>query len=120
MASCVLASSGDVTPGKQLLLPGTALARLLDSEQPQPQPRSAATQWRAARTLRDLGVPVIKVAGTWRVPLAGLEAWLANPACGAAAAAAQQARRRGPGRPSRAENALRATARALEQGVRHG
>jgi hypothetical protein len=95
-----------------LLRPGEALSLLLASE----QPRSPATEWRAARTLRSIGVPCIKIAGHWRVPRAALEAWVANPAAAAAASAAQQARRRGAGRPSKADAALRKAGRALAEG----
>lgn len=95
--------------------PGAVLQRLGG------KPRtSAATEYLAARKLRELGVPLLKLGGTWWVPRAALEAWLASPACVSAAAAAQQSHRRGAGRPSSAQTALRkAVAQATGQEVRH-
>ncbi len=94
-----------------MLRPGAILQRLGGRRR-----TSANTEYLAARKLAALGVPLLKLGGTWWVPRAAFEAWLANPAALAAAAAAQQSSRRGAGRPSRAQQALRAAvSRAMGQ-----
>lgn len=95
-----------------MLRPGAVMERLGGRRR-----TSSATQYLAARKLGELGVPLLKLGGAWWVPRAAFEAWLADPACQAAAADAQQARRRGAGRPSRAQQALRAAvSRAMGAG----
>lgn len=86
-----------------MLRPGAILQRLGGRRR-----TSANTEYLAARKLGALGVPLLKIGGSWWVPRSAFEAWLADPACQAAAAAAQQARSRGAGRPTNAERALRA------------
>ncbi|MHB1991680.1 hypothetical protein [Metallibacterium scheffleri] len=94
-----------------MLRPGAVMERLGGRRR-----TSAATEYLAARKLDAIGVPLLKLGGAWWVPRASFEAWLADPACQAAAAAAQHARRRGAGRRSNAEQALRAAvARAMGQ-----
>lgn len=113
------ARAGGVVAGKNqsqasavLPRPGEILAELLGTK----SERSPRTEWRAARHLVALGIPVIKIGREWRVPRSGVDAWLLSPACAAAAANAQQKSKRGPGRPSKAAQALRAAAASLQQG----
>jgi len=104
-------SNTNTTTNHNMLRPGAVMERLGGRRR-----TSAATEYLAARKLDAIGVPLLKLGGTWWVPRASFEAWLADPACQAAAAAAQHARRRGAGRPSNAEQALRAAvARAMGQ-----
>lgn len=99
-----------------LMRPGEALQQLGGRQR-----SSAKTEYLAARKLQTLGVPMLKIGNAWHVPRSALEAWLASPACLAAAAAAQQSKARGAGRPNAAQAALRAAvARAMDAEVRHG
>ena len=99
-----------------LLRPGEALQQLGGRKR-----SSKKTEYLAARKLRTIGVPLLKIGNRWLVPGAAFEAWLSSPACLNAAAEAQQSKSRRAGRPSAAEAALRAAvAKVMDTEVRHG
>ncbi|WP_297920258.1 hypothetical protein [Metallibacterium sp.] len=110
-------SNTNTTSGGALMLrPGVVLQGLGGRRR-----SSDKTEYLAARKLRTIGVPLLKIGNAWFVPRAAFEAWLASPACLAAAAEAQQSKSRRAGRPSAAEAALRAAvAKAMDTEVRHG
>ena len=109
-------SSNTNTTSGALMRPGEALQQLGGRQR-----SSIKTEYLAARKLISLGVPLIKIGNTWRVPRAAFDAWISSPACLSAAAAAQQSKSRGAGRPPAAEAALRAAvAKAMDAEVRHG
>ena len=104
------------TTSGALMRPGEALQQLGGRKR-----SSKKTEYLAAKKLRGIGVPLIKIGNRWLVPGAAFEAWLSSPACLNAAAEAQQSKARGAGRPSTAEAALRAAvAQAMDTEVRHG
>ena len=107
-------NSNNSNASGEMFRPGTILQRLGGRQR-----SSSKTEYLAAKKLRGIGVPLIKIGNRWLVPGAAFEAWLSSPACLNAAAEAQQSKARGAGRPSTAEAALRtAVAKAME--VRHG
>ena len=109
-------NSNNSNASGEMFRPGTILQRLGGRQR-----SSSKTEYLAAKKLRGIGVPLIKIGNRWLVPGAAFEAWLSSPACLNAAAEAQQSKSRRAGRPSAAEAALRAAvAKVMDTEVRHG